>query len=65
MGGGEWGWGLEEPGIRLSFRVADEINNCHFEPKARNLKFPFPPVLRERALRGRASALRGRGRAEM
>ncbi|HLI47162.1 MAG TPA: hypothetical protein VKV18_00525 [Chthonomonas sp.] len=29
-GGGEWGWGLEEPAMRLSFQTEGEINNCHF-----------------------------------
>jgi len=45
-GVGAVGVGLEEPAIQLSFQAAGEINNCHFEPKARNLKFHFPPVLR-------------------
>jgi len=31
----------------LSFRAADEINTCHFEPQARNLEFPFLPVLKD------------------
>jgi len=38
------GVGLEAPMNNCHFK--GEINNCHFEPKARNLKFPFPPVLR-------------------
>jgi hypothetical protein len=38
--------GLEEPAIRLSFRATGEINNCHFEPKARNLEFHFPQAPR-------------------
>jgi len=37
--------GLEEAMIRLSFLM---INACHFEPKARNLEFHFPQVLRGR-----------------
>jgi len=39
--GKEWGCRDEQ----LSFRAEDEMNNCHFEPKARNLKFQSPPVL--------------------
>jgi len=35
MGGGAGGWGLEEPVIRLSYQVEDEMNNCHFEPVIR------------------------------
>jgi len=49
IGGGGWGWGLEEPMIRPSYRSESEINTCHFEPKARNLEFHFPPVLRGEA----------------
>jgi hypothetical protein len=41
----EKGVGLEKPMIRLSFRADGEMNTCHFEPKARNLKFLFPPAL--------------------
>jgi hypothetical protein len=48
--------GLEEPAIRLSFQAKDEMNNCHFEPKARNLEFHFSPVLKTSAC-----ALRGLG----
>jgi len=43
--GGGLGWGLEELAIRLSFRAKGDMNDCHFEPKARNLEFPFLPVL--------------------
>jgi len=35
--------------------LSGEINNCHFEPKARNLAFPFPAV-REVLAHGDAAA---------
>jgi len=56
---------LEEPVIRLSFGAEDEMNHCHFEPKARNLKFRFPAVPRGRGWGCQSHGSRGSSPSKM
>jgi len=42
--------GLPSPKLGEGWGLTERLHNCHFEPKARNLKFQFPSVLRGEAV---------------